>query len=90
MLGSWLPDAMIGFPFAKIGEACYNDTLRTSTVGSAWNVSAHQTRYPRTKEAEVDMGAKIVLTGQARDIQKSDQAISFTIVTGPATGRPPR
>jgi hypothetical protein len=36
------------------------------------------------------MGAKIVLTGQARDIQKSDQAISFTIVTGPATRRPPR
>ncbi len=36
------------------------------------------------------MGAKIVLTGQARDIQKSDQAISFTVVTGPATRRPPR
>lgn len=36
------------------------------------------------------MGAKIVLTGQAKDIQKTDQAISFTIVTGPATRRPPR
>jgi hypothetical protein len=36
------------------------------------------------------MGAKIVLTGQARDIQKGEQAISFTVVTGPATRRPPR
>jgi hypothetical protein len=36
------------------------------------------------------MGAKIVLTGQARDIQKSEQVISFTVVTGPAIRRPPR
>jgi hypothetical protein len=47
-------------------------------------------RYMRTRKAEVDMGAKIVLTGQARDIQKTEQAISFTIVTGPVIRRPPR
>jgi len=36
------------------------------------------------------MGAKITLTGQARDIQKQEGSISFTILTGPATKHPPR
>lgn len=38
----------------------------------------------------MDMGAKIALTGQAKAIQKNNQIVSFYIVTGPATGRPPR
>lgn len=36
------------------------------------------------------MGAKITLTGQAREIQKQEGSISFTILTGPATKHPPR
>jgi hypothetical protein len=36
------------------------------------------------------MGAKIVLSGQATEIVKKTDFVSFTIVTGPATRRPPR
>ena len=36
------------------------------------------------------MGARLTLIGKARDVQKTDRAISFTIVTGPATSHPPR
>ena len=36
------------------------------------------------------MGAKIVLSGQATEIEKSTETVSFTILTGPATRRPPR
>jgi hypothetical protein len=36
------------------------------------------------------MGAKIVLSGQATEIEKQTDFVSFTIVTGPATRRPPR
>jgi len=36
------------------------------------------------------MGAKVVLAGQPREIQKQDRVVSFTIVTGPATRHPPR
>jgi hypothetical protein len=36
------------------------------------------------------MGAKITLTGQAKDIQKLERSVSFYIVTGPATRHPPR
>lgn len=36
------------------------------------------------------MGAKITLTGQAKDIQKQERSVSFYIVTGPATKHPPR
>jgi hypothetical protein len=36
------------------------------------------------------MGAKITLTGQAKDIQKGERSVSFLIVTGPATQHPPR
>jgi hypothetical protein len=36
------------------------------------------------------MGAKIVLTGQAKAIHKQEQIVSFYIVTGPATRQPPR
>lgn len=36
------------------------------------------------------MGARLTLVGKARDIQKTDRGISFTIVTGPATSHPPR
>jgi hypothetical protein len=36
------------------------------------------------------MGAKIVLSGQAVEIDKTTETVSFTIHTGPATRRPPR
>ena len=36
------------------------------------------------------MGAKIVLSGQTVEIEKSADYVSFTIQTGPATRRPPR
>ncbi len=36
------------------------------------------------------MGAKIVLSGKAKDIQKTEDVVSFDIVTGPATRSPPR
>jgi hypothetical protein len=36
------------------------------------------------------MGAKIVLTGQAKDIQRQERIVSFHIVTGPAARQPPR
>jgi hypothetical protein len=36
------------------------------------------------------MGAKIVLSGQTTEIEKTTDYVSFTIHTGPATRRPPR
>jgi len=36
------------------------------------------------------MGAKIVLSGQTVEIDKTDDYVSFTILTGPATRRAPR
>jgi hypothetical protein len=36
------------------------------------------------------MGTEIVLTGQAKDIQKHDRSITFHIITGPAAKKPPR
>jgi len=36
------------------------------------------------------MGAKIVLSGQATEIEKTTETVSFTVLTGPATRRPPR
>jgi hypothetical protein len=36
------------------------------------------------------MGAKIVLSGQATEIEKTTETVSFTVTTGPATRRPPR
>jgi hypothetical protein len=36
------------------------------------------------------MGAKIVLTGQAKNIQKDDHVVSFHIIAGPTTQHPPR
>ena len=36
------------------------------------------------------MGAKIVLAGQPKEVQKQDRGVSFFIVTGPATRHPPR
>jgi hypothetical protein len=36
------------------------------------------------------MGAKIVLTGRAKDIRREEQIVSFDIVTGPPTRHPPR
>ena len=36
------------------------------------------------------MGAKIVLSGQTVEIEKTADYVSFTIQTGPATRRPPR
>ena len=36
------------------------------------------------------MGAKITLTGQAKDIQKLERSVSFYILSGPATQHPPR
>ena len=36
------------------------------------------------------MGAKIVLSGQTVEIEKTTDYVSFTILTGPATRRPPR
>lgn len=36
------------------------------------------------------MGAKIVLSGQAKEIEQATDHVSFTIQTGPATRRPPR
>jgi hypothetical protein len=36
------------------------------------------------------MGAKIVLSGEAKDVQKREGGVSFTIVTGPAARHPPR
>jgi hypothetical protein len=36
------------------------------------------------------MGAKITLTGQAKDIEKQERSVSFYILTGPATQHPPR
>jgi hypothetical protein len=36
------------------------------------------------------MGAKIVLTGQAKDIRKDNQIVSFHIIAGPTTQHPPR
>jgi len=35
------------------------------------------------------MGAKIVLSGEAQDIQKTEDVVSFDIITGPATRNPP-
>lgn len=39
---------------------------------------------------DLDMGAKIVLSGQAKDIQKENGIVSFYVLTGPATKQPPR
>ena len=36
------------------------------------------------------MGAKIVLSGEAQNIRKTDGIVSFTILAGPATRHPPR
>jgi hypothetical protein len=36
------------------------------------------------------MGAKITLTGAAKGVQRQDNLISFRMVTGPATGSPPK
>lgn len=36
------------------------------------------------------MGAKIMLSGQAKEIRKQERTVSFYIVTGPATKHPPR
>lgn len=36
------------------------------------------------------MGAKIVLTGQAKDIHKDDHIVAFRIIAGPTTQHPPR
>jgi len=36
------------------------------------------------------MGAKIVLSGQATEIDKQTDSVRFTVETGPATRRPPR
>ncbi|MBC8444929.1 MAG: hypothetical protein H8D77_02280 [Chloroflexi bacterium] len=36
------------------------------------------------------MGAEIVLTGQAKDIQKHDRSITCHIIAGPAAKQPPR
>jgi hypothetical protein len=36
------------------------------------------------------MGAKIVLSGQTVEIERTTETVSFTIVTGPATRRAPR
>jgi hypothetical protein len=36
------------------------------------------------------MGAKIVLSGQTVEIERTTETVSFTIETGPATRRPPR
>jgi len=36
------------------------------------------------------MGAKITVAGQARDVHRTDNAVSFYIVTGPPTRHPPR
>jgi hypothetical protein len=35
------------------------------------------------------MGAKIVLSGEAKDIQKTEDVVSFHVITGPATRTPP-
>jgi hypothetical protein len=35
------------------------------------------------------MGAKIVLSGEAKDIQITEDVVSFNIITGPATRSPP-
>jgi hypothetical protein len=45
---------------------------------------------PHERKEGVAMGAKITLTGQARDVQKQERGISFYIVAGPATRHPPR
>ena len=36
------------------------------------------------------MGAKITITGQAKNVQKQERSVSFRVVTGPATQHPPR
>jgi hypothetical protein len=36
------------------------------------------------------MGAKITLSGRARNVEKGERSVTFTIITGPATGHPPR
>lgn len=36
------------------------------------------------------MGAKIKLSGRARNVEKGERSVAFTIVTGPATRHPPR
>ncbi|MBN1641474.1 MAG: hypothetical protein JXA09_09580 [Anaerolineae bacterium] len=36
------------------------------------------------------MGAKVMLSGRARNIQKEERSVCFVIVTGPATRHPPR
>ena len=36
------------------------------------------------------MGAKITLSGRARNVEKGEHSVAFTIITGPATRRPPR
>jgi hypothetical protein len=36
------------------------------------------------------MGAKIMLSGRARHIQKQERSVCFVIVTGPAARQPPR
>ena len=35
------------------------------------------------------MGAKIVLSGEVQDIQRTEDMVSFDIITGPATRTPP-
>lgn len=36
------------------------------------------------------MSAKVILTGQAQDVQVQDQVVVFSIVSGPSTQSPPR
>lgn len=36
------------------------------------------------------MGAKVMLIGQAQDVQVQDQLVTFSIFTGPSTQHPPR
>jgi hypothetical protein len=36
------------------------------------------------------MGAKIKLSGRARNVEKGERSVTFTIITGPATRHPPR
>jgi hypothetical protein len=36
------------------------------------------------------MGAKIMLSGRARNVIKGERSVTFTIITGPTTRHPPR
>lgn len=36
------------------------------------------------------MGAKLTLIGQARNVQKTDHTVSFTVIAGPTVSHPPR